>query len=460
MKNQPIYFAVIASLSGFLFGFDTVVISGANIPIKLLWNTSDLFHGVFIMSIALWGTLVGALLGNIPTDQLGRKNTLFWIAVLYFISAVGTALATDPYFFSVYRFLGGIAIGVSTIAAPAYISEISPYKNRGRLVGMFQFNIVLGILFAFVSNYLLAGVGGVNDWRFMMGIEAIPALIFLFFVLKIPESPRWLIVKKKKLAEGLVILNQILGENHQGPQNILKNISLEQETLSTSRNDDKWNNSPYVLAFLIAFFNQMSGINFILYYAPEIMERTGFVTSQSLLGAVYIGAANLIFTVLGLSLIDKIGRRNLMIIGSVGYLISLSIIILAFYIQANPTFNLFGMIIFICSHAIGQGTVIWVFISEIFNNKERARGQSFGAGIHWGMAAIIVLFGSFMITWLDPWQIFTVFLVFMIFQTAFVLLLMPETKGKPLECIQEINSTYSKPFDNQNTSVQTNFKNH
>jgi MFS transporter, SP family, xylose:H+ symportor len=443
MKTQPIYYAVIAALSGFLFGFDTVVISGANIPLKQLWNTSDLFHGVFIMSIALWGTLIGALLGNIPTDHLGRKNTLFWIAVLYFISAVGTALATDPYFFSVYRFLGGIAIGVSTIAAPTYISEISPFKNRGKLVGMFQFNIVLGILFAFVSNYLLSGVGGVNDWRFMLGIEAIPALVFLFFVLKIPESPRWLIFKKKKVNEGLHILNQILGENKAGAHDFLQNNAREQETSATSLQDDKWINSPYTLAFFIAFFNQMSGINFILYYAPEIMERTGFATSQSLLGAILIGGANLIFTVWGLSLIDKIGRRNLMIIGSIGYLISLCILILAFYNQANPTFNLLGIIIFISSHAIGQGTVIWVFISEIFNNEERARGQSFGAGVHWAMAAVIVLSGSMMISWLDPWQIFTVFLVFMIFQAAFVLLLMPETKGKPLEHIQENNSTYS-----------------
>jgi MFS transporter, SP family, xylose:H+ symportor len=267
--------------------------------------------------------------------------------------------------------------------------------------------------------------------------------VFLFFVLKIPESPRWLIFKKKKVNEGLHILNQILGENKAGAHDFLQNNAREQETSATSLQDDKWINSPYTLAFFIAFFNQMSGINFILYYAPEIMERTGFATSQSLLGAILIGGANLIFTVWGLSLIDKIGRRNLMIIGSIGYLISLCILILAFYNQANPTFNLLGIIIFISSHAIGQGTVIWVFISEIFNNEERARGQSFGAGVHWAMAAVIVLSGSMMISWLDPWQIFTVFLVFMIFQAAFVLLLMPETKGKPLEHIQENNSTYS-----------------
>jgi len=217
MKNRPTYYAVIASLSGFLFGFDTVVISGANLPIKDLWQTSDWFHGVFIMSVALWGTLLGAALGNIPTDRIGRKNTLFWIAVFYFISAVGTALATDPYFFSAYRFIGGLAIGVSTIAAPAYISEISPYQNRGKLVGMFQMNIVLGILLAFISNYVLSGIGGVNDWRLMMGIEAIPSMIFLLLVIYIPESPRWLIVQEKKITEGLNILKEIFGDKNSLP---------------------------------------------------------------------------------------------------------------------------------------------------------------------------------------------------------------------------------------------------
>ena len=435
MKNRPTYYAVIASLSGFLFGFDTVVISGANLPIRDLWQTSDWFHGVFIMSVALWGTLLGAALGNIPTDRIGRKNTLFWIAVFYFISAVGTALATDPYFFSIYRFIGGLAIGVSTIAAPAYISEISPYQNRGKLVGMFQMNIVLGILLAFLSNYALSGIGGSNDWRLMMGIEAVPSMIFLLLVIYIPESPRWLIVQEKKITEGLSILKEIFGENHQSPQNILHNISKEQEISSNSIAKDKWLKSPYVLAFLIALFNQMSGINFILYYAPEIMERSGLATSQSLLGAVFIGGANLIFTLWGLYLIDTLGRKKLMIVGSIGYLISLSMIVFGFYIQATPSFNLLGILIFISAHAIGQGTVMWVFISEIFNNQRRARGQSFGAGVHWGMAAIIILFGSVMISWMEPWQIFTVFLVFMFFQTAFVLFLMPETKGRPLESI-------------------------
>lgn len=451
MNNRPIYYAAVASLSGFLFGFDTVVISGANLPIKALWNTTEWFHGIFIMSVALWGTLLGAVLGNIPCDRMGRKSTLFWIAVFYFISAMGTALATDPYFFSIYRFIGGIAIGVSAIAAPTYISEISPYQYRGKFVGIFQFNVVLGILIAFVSNYALTGVSGANDWRLMMGIEAIPAFIYLLLVINIPESPRWLIVKKNKVEKGLAILKEIFVENHQGPQNILDNIRREQEIPLQSLARESDLKSPYVLAFFMAFFNQMSGINFILYYAPEIMENAGLATEQSLLGAIFIGGANLIFTIWGLSMIDKMGRKHLMIIGSIGYLISLSMVVYGFYSQAAPAFNLFGITIFISSHAIGQGTVIWVFISEIFNNNERAKGQSFGAGVHWGMAALVTLFGSALIAWLEPWQIFSIFLVFMIFQTAFVLMLMPETKGKPLERVKERLTVISiQPIYKQN----------
>ncbi len=433
MSRRPIYYSVIASLSGFLFGFDTIVISGANLPLKELWNSSEWFHGFFIMSVALWGTLLGAIFGNIPCDKLGRRSTLFWISVFYFISALGTALATDAYFFSMYRFLGGIAIGVSTIAAPTYISEIAPYNFRGKLVGLFQMNIVAGILMAFVSNYMLTGVGGHNDWRLMMGIEAIPALLFLILVLNIPESPRWLIIRKKKLAQGLKILRKIFGENHESPENILRNIRKEQaQSLVEEKSDAPYRNT-YILAFLMAFFNQASGVNFILYYAPEILERAGLATEESLLGAVLIGGANMVFTIFGLILIDKIGRRPLMVIGSIGYLISLTMIILGFYTQSDPVINLFGITIFMSSHALGQGTVIWVFISEIFPNRQRARGQSFGAGLHWGLAALVTLFGSALISQLEPWQIFSIFLVFMVFQTVFVIWFMPETKGRPLE---------------------------
>ncbi len=436
MSQNTIYYSLIAALSGFLFGFDTVVISGANLPIKALWSTSEWFHGFFIMSVALWGTFFGAILGNIPCDRIGRKSTLFWIGVLYFVSAFGTALATDPLIFSFYRFLGGLAIGASTIVAPTYISEIAPYKFRGKLVGFFQINIVLGILIAFISNYIFTGVGGANDWRYMLGVEALPALLFVFLVVKIPESPRWLIIKKNKEFKGMEVLKQIFGEDTISPQNILKNIRKEQQRLTYPKIEGKIKSNAFMLAFFIAFFNQASGINFILYYTPEIMEKTGFATEESLLGAIFIGGANVVFTLWSLSLIDKMGRKHLMVIGSTGYLLSLSMIVYGFYYQVSPVFNLIGIIIFISAHAIGQGSVIWVFISEIFPNKKRAKGQSFGAGVHWAMAALVTLFGPALINALQPWQIFLIFLVFMCFQFLFVIFIMPETKGKPLEQMQ------------------------
>lgn len=436
MSQKTIYYSIVASLSGFLFGFDTAVISGANLPIKELWGTSDWLHGLTIMSVALWGTLAGAVLGSIPCDRIGRKNTLFWIGVLYFISAIGTALATDPYIFSAYRFLGGLAIGTATIAAPTYITEIAPYRYRGKLVGLFQINIVVGILSAYVSNYLLTGFGGNNDWRFMLGVEAVPALLFLVLVSSIPESPRWLIIKKNQVDKGMAILARMFEIGSNSPQNILTNIRSEQLDRKSEHPTHRPTKNAFILAFFMAFFNQASGINFILYYAPEIMERAGLATEESLLGTVFIGGANLVFTIWGISLIDKMGRKHLMLIGSIGYLLSLSMISYGFYTLLSPAFNLIGFVLFIASHAIGQGSVIWVFIAEIFPNRLRAKGQSFGAGVHWAMAAIVTLIGPYLIQVVPQWQIFSIFLVFMVLQCLYVLLLMPETKGKPLEIIQ------------------------
>jgi MFS transporter, SP family, xylose:H+ symportor len=436
MSQKSIYYSIISALCGLLFGFDTAVISGANLPLKALWGTSEWFHGFFIISVVLWGTLVGAILGNFPCDALGRKNTLFWIGVLFFISALGTALATDPFVFSFYRFIGGLAIGTSTIAAPTYISEIAPEQFRGRLVGFFQINIVTGILLAYISNYLISDFGGSNNWRFMLGVEAIPALAFLLLVVNIPESPRWLIIWKKNEVKALEVLRVIFGNDQVSPQNIINNIKTEQNDLKFPKDPIQKNKNAFILAFFIAFFNQVSGINFILYYSPEIMEKAGFATEESLLSAIFIGVVNLIFTFWGISLIDKMGRKYLMLIGSTGYLIGLSLIIYGFYYPSSPSLNLLGILTFIAAHAIGQGTVIWVFISEIFNNSQRAKGQSFGAGVHWAMASIITLFGSALINYLEPWLIFFAFLVFMCFQMLFAIFIMPETKGIPLERIR------------------------
>lgn len=438
MKGKLFYYSLVVATSGFLFGFDTVVISGANLPIKELWHTSEWFHGTFIMSMALWGTVVGALLAGYPTDRWGRKNTLIIIGFLYFISAIGSGLAQDPYSFSVYRFIGGLGVGISSIAAPTYISEISTAKNRGILGALYQFNIVFGILIAYFSNYLLEGVGGDNDWRLMLGIEGLPAIIYTILVFGVPKSPRWLVIKKNTPEEALKVLQKTL--SFADAKEMLQTIEDDhKKTKEDSANvfSGKYK-FPLILAFLIAFFNQLSGINFILYYAPEILVKAGFGTSDSLSSSIYIGLVNLLFTFLGMFLIDKAGRKQLMYIGSAGYIVSLGMVAYGFYSSAQPVFKLIFILLFIASHAIGQGAVIWVFISEIFPNKVRAYGQAWGSGTHWVFAALVTLFGAVLINKFDPWMVFAFFTFLMVLQLLFVHYMMPETKGKSLEEIEDI----------------------
>ncbi|MDA8566461.1 sugar porter family MFS transporter [Schleiferiaceae bacterium] len=425
------------ALAGFLFGFDTVVISGANAPIKELWETSAWFHGVFIMSMALWGTVLGSLAGGIPTKHFGRKNTLIWVGVLYLVSALGSGLATDPYMFSFFRFLGGVGVGASTVAAPTYISEISTAKSRGRLVALYQFNIVFGILVAFISNYLLSGIGGANDWRWMLGVEALPAALYCLLILGVPKSPRWLLVQKEDELNALKTL-KLLHDNDSAALAELEMIKTHREQTTRGINvfSGKYNRS-LTLAFLLAFFNQLSGINFILYYAPVILENAGFASSDSLLSSISIGGTNLLFTFVGLYLIDRMGRKSLMYIGSVGYIISLAMVAYGFKTEANASFNLFFILSFIASHAVGQGAVIWVFISEIFPNSVRAAGQAWGTGTHWVFAALITMLGEVVIESFPGWIIFAVFAAFMVLQLLFTHSMMPETKGISLEELQD-----------------------
>ena len=425
------------ALAGFLFGFDTVVISGANAPIKELWETSAWFHGVFIMSMALWGTVLGSLAGGIPTKHFGRKNTLIWVGVLYLVSALGSGLATDPYMFSFFRFLGGVGVGASTVAAPTYISEISTAKSRGRLVALYQFNIVFGILVAFISNYMLSGIGGANDWRWMLGVEALPAALYCLLILGVPKSPRWLLVQKGDELNALKTL-KLLHNNDNAALAELEMIKTHREETTRGINvfSGKYNRS-LTLAFLLAFFNQLSGINFILYYAPVILENAGFASSDSLLSSISIGGTNLLFTFVGLYLIDRMGRKSLMYIGSVGYIISLAMVAYGFKTEANASFNLFFILSFIASHAVGQGAVIWVFISEIFPNSVRAAGQAWGTGTHWVFAALITMLGEVVIESFPGWIIFAVFAAFMVLQLLFTHFMMPETKGISLEELQD-----------------------
>ena len=433
-----------AALAGFIFGFDTVVISGANLPIRELWQTSPWFHGFFIMSMALWGTVIGAIFGGIPTQRWGRKKVLIWIGIFFSVSALGTALAPDPYTFSFFRFIGGLGIGVSSVAAPTYISEISTPANRGRLGALYQFNIVFGILIAFLSNYFLEGVGGANDWRWMLGVMALPSLIYSILVIGVPESPRWLLTSRNDAASAKATMARLgVVDTETEVKNIMETYRQEsgtdrKESIFSSRYKTvMW------LAFMIAFFNQLSGINFILYFAPEILERAGLAAKESLFNSVAIGGINLVFTFVGLYLIDRIGRKTLLIIGSLGYIISLSMVAWCFANHAGPGLLMTFLLFFIASHAIGQGAVIWVFISEIFPNKVRAMGQSFGASVHWVFAALITLITP---VFLDadhgifkenPWPIFAFFAFMMVLQLIWVLTKVPETKGVSLEELEK-----------------------
>ena len=423
-----------AALAGFLFGFDTVVISGADQKLQLLWNSSDIFHGSIVMAMALWGTVVGAIFGGIPSRKIGRKKTLLWIGVFYTISALGSALANDPFVFAFFRFLGGLGVGASTIAAPAYISEIAPAKNRGRLVGLYQFNLVSGILIAFLSNYLLNGIGD-NDWRYMMGVEAIPALLYTFLVLGIPRSPRWLYLNNESNEAEQIIRSAYSDKD---ASELISEIKKDKEDSQTT---DSIFGRKYrfilLLAFLVAAFNQFSGINAFLYYAPRIFEEGGLGESAALLNSVGIGLTNVIFTLIGINLIDKLGRRILMYIGSIGYIISLTLISLSFVLNWESIFLPIFLFVFIASHAIGQGAIIWVYISEIYPNHLRSYGQSFGTSTHWVLAAIIPSLVPFLFGIIGPGVVFGIFAFMMILQLLFVHFIMPETKGISLEVLSK-----------------------
>lgn len=437
MSKKILLWSITAALAGFLFGFDVVVISGADKKLQELWQSSDSFHGWVVMGMALWGTVVGAIFGGKPTNIYGRKNTLIAIGVLFAFSAIGSALANDPYIFALFRFIGGIGVGASTIAAPAYISEISPAKERGKLVAMYQFNIVFGILIAFLSNYLLSG-SGENDWRWMLGVEAIPAVLYILFALKLPKSPRWLLSKNRieEAKKVLAIINPDIDVEQQ-----LKSIDGGNKKPDTSETIFiKKYRFPLVLAFLIAFFNQFSGINAFLYYAPRIFEEAGLGESTALLSSVGIGVTNLIFTLLGVFLIDKLGRKTLMYFGSIGYIISLSLVAMAFFLNWSGMAVPIFLFLFIAAHAVGQGAVIWVFISEIFPNHLRASGQSFGSTTHWVLAALIPSLIPYLFSHpaIGAGVVFLFFAAMMVLQLLFVAFMMPETKGKTLEELEEL----------------------
>jgi sugar porter (SP) family MFS transporter len=435
MKKQIFFWSLVSALAGFLFGFDTVVISGAEKTIQSVWGLGDALHGV-AMASALYGTVIGSLLGGWPTDKFGRKKTLLWIGLLYLISAVGTGCAPGVYFFIVARFLGGLGIGISTVAAPLYISEIAPPKYRGRLAGMFQFNIVFGILMAFLSNSLLAGTGE-NAWRWMLGVPAFPSLLYTILCFAIPESPRWLLGRGER-AKGLEVLRRIQPDASSGELEKLAD-TISGASLTRVNTSGFWSQSlrtPILLAFLVAFFNQMSGINAILYFAPRIFELTGLGAKAALMQSVGIGVTNLVFTFIGLWLIDRLGRRTLLFIGSFGYILSLGLVSWAFF---TAHFSIVPVCIFafIAAHAVGQGTVIWVLISEVFPNRYRAEGQSLGSFTHWIFAAALTTFFPKIVNSFPAGYVFLFFCFMMTLQLFWVIFMVPETKGVPLEDMTE-----------------------
>lgn len=518
---------IIAALGGFLFGFDTIVISGAEETFQNLWQLGNGFVHGLAMSMALWGTVVGAIFGGIPTAKFGRKKTLVSVGFLYFISAVLSGIAPNVIFFMFARFIGGLGVGASTVAAPMFISEIAPAENRGKLSGMFQFNIVFGILIAFLSNFLIDKLLDPSiAWRWMLGIEAIPALLYTVLSFGLPESPRWLITHAKEIEKGADIFRKA------NPEYSNEDIdALVNEVQSTVSDEKKttgfWSmrlKIPILLAFLIALFNQFSGINIILYFAPRLLGLAGM--ENALLASAALGVTNLIFTFVGLWLIDKLGRRSLLYIGSIGYILSLGICAVVFLV--TPVFKTFSaaenvinsagnikavqeesryfsekdkakivndynankssleeataieaypgdpvvlseqadtasvlqiaqtvkkqaseslgiksslvlicLLVFIAAHAIGQGTVIWVFISEIFPNDHRAAGQALGSSTHWVCAAGLTFLFPIALGFFEPGVLFGFFCFMMILQLIWVKTMVPETKGISLEQIQK-----------------------
>lgn len=440
---------LVAALGGFLFGFDTAVISGATEMLRSLFSLTSNQLG-FTVASALVGTIVGSLAAGKPTEWLGRKPVLMWLAGLYFISALGCGLAWSWYSLLSFRFIGGLAIGGASVVSPMYIAEISPPHARGRLVAVSQLNVVAGILTAYFSNYLIAAImaGNPTAWRWMLGIVAVPAILFLLFLLPIPESPRWL-VKRHRRDEALGILQKLGNDNAAG---VLGEIvdSLHEETVGA---DEPFFRRKYLrpilLAFMVASFNQLAGINALIYYTADIFRMAGAEQTSALLQSVVIGLTNLVFTLIAMSVIDHFGRKRLLMIGAVGLAICLATTAGAFYMgeqiksgalsesyrAAVGPLVLGSLIGYIAFFAFSQGSVIWVFISEIFPNRVRARGQALGSVTHWCWCAIV--------SWTFPVIAdfsksgpFLFFSVMMMLQLLLVWKFMPETKGASLEQIQ------------------------
>ena len=436
MQKSIYAWAITVALGGFLFGFDTAVISGINSLLEAEWGLSKTAIGQMVAA-ALYGTVIGALGGGFPADKYGRKKTLILIAALFLVSAIGSALSQDVIQLSIARFIGGLGVGASSVVAPLYITEMAPARYRGRLVAAFQFNLVVGILVAYFSNFSVDAAGMGDNWRLMLGIEILPALLFLVLLFRIPRSPRWLVTKANQPEEALGVLRRIDPTTAERELAAIKATNESSQTVALSTFFSGKYTRPISYAFIFALFNQISGINAVIYFAPDIFAAAGLERQSALLGSVGIGVVNVLFTLLGMALIDRAGRKKLMYVGSIGYIVSLGAVAYAFLSGNLDGWTVPGwLFVFIASHAIGQGAVIWVFISEIFGNEVRGLGTSLGCGTHWVFAALIsgtfpALAASF-----GPGPIFAFFAVCMVAQLLWVHFVMPETKGVELEELQ------------------------
>lgn len=440
MKNisfaRVFSWSLIVALGGFLFGFDTAVISGVEKHIQDLFSLSSFKHG-FTISSALIGTVTGALIAGRPADRYGRKPVLMLIAVLYLMSALGCAMAGNVSTLIIFRFIGGIGVGASSVVAPMYISEISPADIRGRMTALFQFNVIFGILMAYVSNYLLRNAG-TEPWRWMLGIEGLPAFIYSLLLFLIPESPRYLI-KVGQIAKARLVLEKIEKSSVEKEIEEIK-TSLIKLSGATNRLFSKRFFKPVSIAFLVAMFNQFSGINAILYYAPRIFELSGLNFTDSLLQSILIGVTNGIFTIAGLILIDRVGRKKLLITGSIGMSLCLGLVARTFYLQEFGGFSLLiFLLIYIMFFAFSTGAVIWVLIAEIFPNNIRGKGQSFGSFTHWFFAAIVTFIFPVVVKVVSfgVGHTFMFFSLMMIVQAIVVWKYFPETKRRTLEELGE-----------------------
>ncbi|SPE43416.1 D-xylose transporter XylE [Candidatus Sulfopaludibacter sp. SbA3] len=427
--------SIVAALGGLLFGFDTAVIAGATGALRLQYSLTDATLGLTV-SAALVGTIIGALTGGIPGDLYGRRASLRITAVLYLISALGCAFAFNWYAFVFARFIGGLGIGASSVLGPMYIAEIAPPRKRGRLVGFFQFNIVFGILLAYFSNYMVGTMGmGDAEWRWKLGVPAIPAAIFLLLLLTIPESPRWL-ARQGRVTEAETVLREGGDENYkQDLAEIVASLDARHGTSDEPLFQRKYR-LPIFLAVSIGMFNQFSGINAILYYLNDIFAKAGFTKVSADLQSVAVGATNLVFTVVAMSVIDKLGRKKLLLIGAVGTAVALAGVAAIFLMGAHQDLLVWCLVGFIAFFAFSQGAVIWVYLSEVFPTRVRAKGQSLGSFTHWIMNALI----SFIFPMLAAKSggvPFVFFAVMMAVQFFVVLLFYPETAGRSLEEMQK-----------------------